>query len=294
MVYGSSCPMGGSHKPIIDYGRGEMKCSECGLVLEDNIVDQGPEWRTFNEKERRERERVGRPNDPGSHDWGLGTETGRSNNRRKDIKIRSLQSKLRVAARSKRLVTLLSLLHKEAAKLDVPKHGKDTAAMLLRKLSDEGLAKRIEPEALVVAAILYACKVNKIPKSVHDVLGTTGIDKKSLWNAMERISKISKPGASFRPQLRPSEYVPRIVASLSLPDFVITKASEIAESAYQSGILSGRGHLGLSAASVYVISTLLDLKKTQKEIAETLNITEVTIRNRCRDIINSFDITVVL
>lgn len=278
----------------MDYARGEVKCSECGLVLDQSVVDQGPEWRNFNQEERNGRERVGRPNDPGSHDWGMSTGVGRSRNPRRDAKIKNLNHKIRVSAKDRKLVTLLSSLHQEASKLDLPRHVRDTGAMVLRKLYSEGLAKRIEPEVLVVGALLYASRVNRIPKTVPEVLAVANVDKRQLWDAMERISKMSKVGDSFKPHLKPAEYVPRIVAELKLPDHVITKASELAEKAYENGITSGRGHLGLSAASVYVVSALLDVKKTQKEIAEAMKITEVTIRNRCRDIVNNFDITVML
>ena len=63
---------------------------------------------------------------------------------------------------------------------------------------------------------------------------------------------------------------------------------------HKQGLTSGKGYLSLSAASVYLISALMDIKKTQKEVAEALNITEVTIRNRYKEIVDNFDIIVML
>lgn len=80
--------------------------------------------------------------------------------------------------------------------------------------------------------------------------------------------------------------------SLNLPQTVATKASQLVERMYEDGMSSGKGYLALSAAAVYLISTLMDKKKTQKEIADALKITEVTIRNRYKDIVGAFDIEV--
>ena len=41
------CPECGSTHFIIDYERGEMICQNCGYVIDDSFIDQGPEWRAF-------------------------------------------------------------------------------------------------------------------------------------------------------------------------------------------------------------------------------------------------------
>ena len=41
------CPECNSGHLTFDYERGELICEECGLVLNDQMIDQGPEWRAF-------------------------------------------------------------------------------------------------------------------------------------------------------------------------------------------------------------------------------------------------------
>src|SRR5881628_3570013 len=41
------CPECNSGHLSFDYERGELICEECGLVLTDQMIDQGPEWRAF-------------------------------------------------------------------------------------------------------------------------------------------------------------------------------------------------------------------------------------------------------
>ena len=40
------CPECGSRSHT-RRNRGEVVCDDCGLVLEDNVIDQGAEWRVF-------------------------------------------------------------------------------------------------------------------------------------------------------------------------------------------------------------------------------------------------------
>jgi len=52
----------------------ETVCNDCGLVVEDEAIDHGPEWRRFDTDER---ERTGAPLTAARHDRGLSTEIGR-------------------------------------------------------------------------------------------------------------------------------------------------------------------------------------------------------------------------
>ena len=55
------CPECGSHHLVRDYERGELLCEDCGLVLDDQFIDQGPEWRAFDVEQGEKRARTGAP-----------------------------------------------------------------------------------------------------------------------------------------------------------------------------------------------------------------------------------------
>ena len=52
------CPECGSTELIGDYERAEVVCARCGLVIDENLVDMGPEWRAFDHEQRDKRTRV--------------------------------------------------------------------------------------------------------------------------------------------------------------------------------------------------------------------------------------------
>jgi transcription initiation factor TFIIB len=62
--YVERCPECDSGHLTKDYDRGELVCEECGLVLDDQMIDQGPEWRAFDVEQTRIR--TGRASRPGT------------------------------------------------------------------------------------------------------------------------------------------------------------------------------------------------------------------------------------
>ncbi|PSQ13061.1 transcription initiation factor IIB 2, partial [Halobacteriales archaeon QS_5_70_15] len=59
-----------------DTEHGETVCAECGLVVEEDEIDRGPEWRAFDSNEKDEKSRVGAPTTNMMHDKGLSTNIG--------------------------------------------------------------------------------------------------------------------------------------------------------------------------------------------------------------------------
>jgi transcription initiation factor TFIIB len=58
-------------------------------------------------------------------------------------------------------------------------------------------------------------------------------------------------------------------------------------------LISGRGPTGVAAAAVYIAGLLKGERRTQKEVANVAGVTEVTIRNRYRELKKKLDIEVI-
>ena len=67
------CPECGRENLVHDYDTGETVCGDCGLVLYEQMMDKGPEWRAFTQEEKASRSRVGVPTSYSVHDKGLST-----------------------------------------------------------------------------------------------------------------------------------------------------------------------------------------------------------------------------
>jgi len=67
------CPECHSVNLVHDYGLSETVCGDCGLVLYDQMMNRGPEWRAVTREEKLSRNRVGMPTTYTRHDKGLPT-----------------------------------------------------------------------------------------------------------------------------------------------------------------------------------------------------------------------------
>ena len=70
------CPECGGINLFWNRDRGEVICKDCGLVIEEKMVDFYQEWRDFEDDHGASRRRTGAPMTYTQYDQGLGTEVG--------------------------------------------------------------------------------------------------------------------------------------------------------------------------------------------------------------------------
>ena len=69
-----------------------------------------------------------------------------------------------------------------------------------------------------------------------------------------------------------------------------SRSVEIIESAQHVELTSGRGPTGIAAAALYVAALINGEKRTQREVADVAGVTEVTIRNRYKELLDKLDL----
>jgi len=77
---------------------------------------------------------------------------------------------------------------------------------------------------------------------------------------------------------------------MNLSDKVQARAINILQRAKKLDITSGKGPTGVAAASIYIACVLVGEKRTQREVASCVEVTEVTIRNRYKELIEKLDL----
>ena len=70
------CPECGGINLFWNKDKGEVICKDCGLVVEEKMVDFGQEWREFDSSDGDKKRRTGAPMTYTQYDGGLGTELG--------------------------------------------------------------------------------------------------------------------------------------------------------------------------------------------------------------------------
>jgi transcription initiation factor TFIIB len=284
------CPECNSSNVITD--QSERVCEDCGLVLEDDQIDHGPEWRAFNSSERDQKSRVGAPTTKTMHDKGLTTQIdwkdkdayGRSldsKKRNQMHRLRKWQERIRTKdAGERNLQFALSEIDRMASALGVPRSVREVASVIYRRALKEDLIRGRSIEGVATACLYAACRQEGIPRTLEEVTEVARIDQKEIGRTYRYVAQ--ELSLEIQPT-NPKEYLPRFASDLDLSEETIAKAREIIDTSAEQGLLSGKSPSGFAAAAIYAASLLCNEKKTQREVADVANVTEVTIRNRYQE-----------
>lgn len=297
------CPECGASRLMNDYEQGELVCMDCGYVVDDKIADTGPEWRAFNSEQRAKRTRVGAPLTYTIHDKGLSTLIDWHNQdtfgknlqpvqANQIFMLRKWQRRIRVADASERnLAFALSEMSKISSSLNLPKNILETAAVFYRKAVKKRLIRGRSIQGVAAAAIYMSCRKCNIARTLDEIAHVTYVGKKEIGRCYRFLAKELD---EFVPPIFPAKYISKFSNQLLVVGKAENVAASIIETAKCLRLTSGRGPTGIAAAATYIASFLAGEKKTQREVAAVANVTEVTIRNRYKELMDRLEIKVKL
>jgi transcription initiation factor TFIIB len=277
-----------------DYECAEIVCMECGFVIATKLADRGPEWRAFDHEQRDKRTRVGAPLTYTIHDKGLSTMIDwhdrdiygkrlSPGQKAQIYRLRKWQRRIRVSdATERNLAFALSEISKIANGLNLPKNILETASVIYRKAVKERLIRGRSIQGVTSAAIYLACRQCKLARTLEEVAQASNISKKEVGRSYRFLVKELD---YFIPPLKPSQYITKFSNQLTMQGKVEEIAHKILGTARDLKLTSGRGPTGIAAAASYIASVLTGERKTQREIAEIAQVTEVTIRNRYKELV---------
>jgi len=283
------CPECGSTNLIHDYDTGETVCGSCGLVVQDVMMDKGPEWRAFTQEEKESRSRVGIPTSYSVHDKGLSTSIDRIDRdafgrklplstRLQMWRLRKWQIRSRVhSSIDRNLAQAMTELDRLSSKVSTPSTVKEKAALIYRKALDEGLVRGRSIAAIAAASLYAACRITGTPRSLREIAEASLVSKKDIarcYRLLLRKLTLHIPIAD------PMIYVTKIARRADISGQIQAAAVKILKEARKRHVSAGKDPMGLAAAALYIACKQLGEKKTQKEIADAAGVTEVTVRNR--------------
>ncbi|UCC34081.1 MAG: transcription initiation factor IIB [Candidatus Bathyarchaeota archaeon] len=288
-----SCPECGSPNLVHDYDTGETVCGNCGLVVREQMMDKGPEWRAFTQEEKASRSRVGIPTSYSVHDKGLSTAIGRVDRdafgrklplttRLQMWRLRKWQIRSRVhSSVDRNLAQAMAELDRLSDKAYIPSSVKEKAAVIYRKALDKGLVRGRSIAAIAAASLYAACRQTETPRSLREISEASLVDKKDVarcYRLLIRELDIHMPIAD------PLTYISKIAEKTGISGKTQGVAIKILREAKKRHAASGKDPMGLAAAALYIACLQNDEKKTQKDIAEAGGVTEVTVRNRYKSL----------
>lgn len=272
----------------------ELVCGVCGTVIEA-VLNMGQESNTYTPGQANQKVRTGAPINLRIHDGGLATVIGgsRSGSRRvPDAEawqrvnyLRKWNQRVRIATTPERtLAAGLSELTKLCTALSLPSNVRDTASVVYRRAIKRRLIRGRSIVNVSAAAVYLSCRQCGVPRTLDQIATLSGSSKKEIGRAYRLL--FNELNVYVPPSARIS-YAAMFVNRLSVSGKAERIAINILNLAKEMRLTSGRGPAGIAAASTYIATVVTNERKTQREIAEMANVTEVTIRNRYKELLEN-------
>ena len=281
---------------VKDATRGETVCESCGLVVEEDAIDRGPEWRAFDSAERDEKSRVGAPTTKMMHDDGLSTNIGwqdkdangnslSSSQREKMQRLRTWNERFRTRDHSERnLKQALGEIDRMGSALGVPESARETASVIYRRALDEGLLPGRSIEGIATASLYAAVRQANLPQTIDDMVVVSRVDEQEFTRAYRYINRelslqIGPPD--------PTNYLTKFVSELDASDELAMQARTLLDTGKAANVHSGKSPVGLAAAAIYAAGLLVDEELTQETVSAATDVSTVTIRDRYRELLEA-------
>jgi transcription initiation factor TFIIB len=279
-----------------DHKHGETACVECGVIVDEDEIDHGPEWRAHTANERDQRSRVGSPTTKMLHDEGISTEIDwrnedaygnslSSRQRQKMNRLRTWHTRSQtVTAQERNLKHALGEIERMASALGVPQSTRETASVIYRRALDEDLLRGRSIEGMSTAAVYAAARQAGIPRSLDEVAAVSRIEQLPITRAYRHLTR--ELGLEIEPA-DPLNYIPRLASELDLSAEATQQSRDLLATVIETeeSYLSGKNPVGLAAAAVYAGALLTNEKVTQEAVGEVADVSTVTIRNRYQDLL---------
>ncbi len=289
----SNCLRCGKNSFVTDDFKGEQFCSKCGYVISEKLDALGPEWRSFQKDGSTNPARTGTPSSLLMHDMGLSTIINSSNKdasgkplstfMKKTIKrLRTWDSRSQTHGPADRnLIQALNELNRLKDKLTISSSVLEKASYIYRKALERKLVRGRSISAMIAASLYAACRDAETPRTLKDITTAANVKRKDI----ARCYRLLHYELELKmPVVDPIQCVARISSKLNITEKTKRDAVKILREVQERKESAGKDPMGLAASALYLSCVKNGASITQRGVAEASGVTEVTIRNRCKEL----------
>jgi transcription initiation factor TFIIB len=278
---------------ITDPETGELIRKDTGEVISDYILSREKEWRSFDTVDVENRARAGTPTSLAFHDMGLSTVIGKeatdASGNNIDMGTRMRMNRLRTwdyrsqvqSSTERSLQKAFSILSRLKDRLGLPNHVTEKAAYTYRKAQERGLIRGDTIDSVLAASIYVALRQSEVPRTLDEISEISNVKLKHAARSYRRI--ITELDIKT-PMIDLSKYIMKVANKLGFDEKIKRKALELMGQAQKKNVLLGKDPMSMASSILYLVNVAEGHNKTQSEIAKAAGTTEVTVRNRSKEL----------
>ncbi|HET6717516.1 MAG TPA: transcription initiation factor IIB [Nitrososphaeraceae archaeon] len=277
---------------VTDVVSGEIVCSNCGTVVIDGIEEIGKEW--INPKDHEtDKSRIGMPFSLAVHDMNLSTIIGKTNKDSAgqliDSGMQARMNRLRIwdsrtmyrDSSSRNFTTAFVLLGKLKDKLSLTPSIVEKTAYTYRKVQEDGLIRGRTIGAVLVACLYITCREQGVSRTIDELAEASNIRRKAIAKIYRDIVFHLKRKI---PQVNCFQCIDKIANKIELNEITTRHARDLMKKVLEQEFSAGKDPMGFAGAVLYVSLQMEGKTVRQIDIADAAGVTEVTIRNRAKEL----------
>ena len=296
---------------IDDLQRGETICSSCGIVAAEQMEDYGPERIGISSDTGMKLARATGQTTLAQHDLGISTEISIGSTDYSGKKIssevqrqmnsgRTWHKRVRISSsRDRRLTNVLGVMSEICSNCSLPRNVLETASKIYRSLDGKDVKVKGKSVVSISAAVVYmACKrcdvIRTLDEILHNICSTKEIKSRIRLASRYYRILVMELGTASVPVVTMDKYISKIANMTNTDTRVLRLALDISEKTKDRSLADGKAPNGIAAAYLYIASILLGQGVLQRDVSTVSGVTEVTIRNRCKEILSIYKISINL
>jgi transcription initiation factor TFIIB len=277
---------------VTDVVSGEIVCSNCGTVVIDGIEEIGKEW--INPKDHEtDKSRIGMPFSLAVHDMNLSTIIGKTNKDSAgqliDSGMQARMNRLRIwdsrtmyrDSSSRNFTTAFVLLGKLKDKLSLTPSIVEKTAYTYRKVQEDGLIRGRTIGAVLVACLYITCREQGVSRTIDELAEASNIRRKAIAKIYRDIVFHLE---RKMPQVNCFQCIDKVANKIELNEITTRHARDLMKKVLEQEFSAGKDPMGFAGAVLYVSLQMEGKTVRQIDIADAAGVTEVTIRNRAKEL----------
>ncbi len=268
--------------------RNEVICDECGLIVEEDSIDRGPDWRAFNYQEFQKKARVGPPTTETLHDRGLATTISwndtdfhgnplSARKRRQMHRLRTWNQWSQTSdSHQQYRKQAFGEIERMAAALGLPADVRETSCVLFRQSHEAGIVAGRSIESVAAATMHIAATIAGYPRTLDEIAHVARVGRKPIARAKRAIN--AEFDLAVEPR-DPTEYLKRFGSQLNLDEKTHRTAREILQSAPDTYLGSGASPVAIAAGALYLADGITGGQSvSQRAVSEACDVCIATIQ----------------
>ena len=265
---------------------GTHVCCKCNY-MQSRVIDNGAEWRFFGSEDNRSDDptRCGMPTNPLLPASSLGSMVGgRWNDSRDNRRIRQHVMWNSMPYWERTLYCVFEKLSSSANHHGIYSKVLDDAKVFYKAASEKKISRADHKDGLIAACLYFACAANKCSRSEKEIAKIFNIDHAVLTKGNNRFQSLIQVNVASS---GPEDFIGRFGSRLNMDYGDILKCKALTRKMDDLELLDENAPTSVAASIIFFYVTANELDISKKHIAETCEVSEVTI-TKCVKKMNKF------